>query len=42
MTNHGYHETQVDHYVFLSKFDGGDFRILLLYVDDMLIVGWDP
>ena len=23
------------------KFDGGDFLILLLYVDDMLIVEWD-
>ena len=42
MTNHGYHNTQADHCVFLKKFDGGDFVILLLYVDDMLIVGQDP
>ena len=38
MTDHGYHKTQADHYVFVKKFDGGDFLILLLYVDDMLIV----
>ena len=28
--------------VFVKKFDGGDCLILLLYVDDMLIVGRDP
>ena len=28
--------------MFVKKFDGGDFLILLLYVDDMLIVGQDP
>ena len=28
--------------VFDKKFVGGDFLILLLYVDDMLIVGRDP
>ena len=42
MTDHGYHKTQADHYVFVKKFDGGDFLILLLYVDDMLIVRRDP
>ena len=42
ITNHGYHKTHVDHCVFVKKFDGGDFLILLLYVDDMLIVGRDP
>ena len=42
MTDHGYHNTQADHCVFVKKFDGGDFLILLLYVDDMLIVGQDP
>ena len=42
MTDHGYHKTQADHCVFVKKFDGGDFLILLLYVDDMLIVGRDP
>ena len=28
--------------MFMKKFNGGDFLILLLYVDDMLIVGRDP
>ena len=41
MTDQGYHKTQVDHCVFVKKFEGGDFLILLLYVDDMLIVGQD-
>ena len=27
--------------MFVKKFEGGDFLILLLYVDDMLIVGRD-
>ena len=35
----GYHKTQDDHCVFVKKFEGGDFVILLLYEDDMLIVG---
>ena len=42
MTDYGYHKTQADHCVFVKKFDGGDFLILLLYVDDMLIVRQDP
>ena len=41
MTDQGYHKTKADHCVFVKKFEGGDFRILLLYVDDMLIVGRD-
>ena len=41
MTKNGYHKTQADHCVFVKKFDGGDFLILLLYVDDMLIVRQD-
>ena len=41
MTDKGYHKTQADHCVFVKKFDGGDFLILLLYVDHMLIVGRD-
>ena len=41
MTIQGYHKTQADHCVFVKKFEGGDFLILLLYVDDMLIVGRD-
>ena len=42
MTDQGYHKTQVDHCMFVKKFDGGDFLILLLYIDDMLMVGQDP
>ena len=41
MTDQGYHKTQADHCVFVKKFEGGNFLILLLYVDDMLIVGRD-
>ena len=38
MMEHAFHKTQSDHCVFTKKYDGGDFLILLLYVDDMLIV----
>ena len=38
MTDQGYHKTQADHCVFVKKFEGADFLILLMYVDDMLIV----
>ena len=41
MTDQGYHKMQADHCVFVKNFEGGDFLILLLYVDDMLIVGRD-
>ena len=41
VNNHGYYKTQADHCVFVKKFEGGDFLILFLYVDDMLIVGRD-
>ena len=37
MTNNGYHKTKADHCVFVKKFKGGYFLILLLYTDDMLI-----
>ena len=40
MTYQGYHKTLADHCVFVKKFEGGDF-LILLYVDDMLIVGRD-
>ena len=39
MVDHGFHKTKVDHYVFVKKNDGGDFVILLLYVDDRLVIG---
>ena len=39
MTMHGYKKTSSDHCVFVQKFGPDDFVVLLLYVDDMLIVG---
>ena len=42
MAKHDFKKTLIDHCVFVKKYDGGDFIILLLYVDDMLIVGHDP
>ena len=41
MMEHRFQKTQVDHYVFIKRYEEGDFFILLLYVDDMLIVGQD-
>ena len=41
MVEHAFHNTQADHCVFVKRYDGGDFLILLLYVEDMLIVGQD-
>ena len=41
MVTHGYIKTNFDHYVFVQKFSNDNFIILLLYVDDMLIVGRD-
>ncbi|WJX13388.1 hypothetical protein P8452_03779 [Trifolium repens] len=39
MIEHGYKMSKADHCVFFRNFSEGDFIILLLYVDDMLIVG---
>ncbi|KAL4561013.1 hypothetical protein LXL04_033173 [Taraxacum kok-saghyz] len=41
MASHEYKRTDADHCVYLKKFPDGKFVILLLYVDDMLIVGQD-
>ena len=41
MMSHGYNRTSSDHCVFTKKFYDDDFIILLLYVDDMLIIGHD-
>ncbi|PKI76846.1 hypothetical protein CRG98_002832 [Punica granatum] len=41
MVIHGYTQTTSDHCVFMKQFFDGDFIILLLYVDDMLLVGHD-
>ncbi|CAL8081539.1 unnamed protein product [Prunus armeniaca] len=38
MIEHRYRRTTSDHCVFVKRFDDGEFIILLLYVDDMLIV----
>ena len=39
MGEQGYKKTSSVHCVFVQKFSDNDFIILLLYVDDMLIVG---
>ena len=39
MGEQGYKKTTSDHCVFVKMFGDDDFIILLLYVDDMLIVG---
>ena len=41
MMSHGYNITTYDHCMFTRKFFGDDFIILLLYVDNMLIIGHD-
>ena len=41
MTDRGYSRTTSDHCVFVKKYPHGNFIVLLLYVDDMLIVGQD-
>ena len=39
MCDQGYQKTTSDHCVFIRKFSNDDFIVLLLYVDDMIIVG---
>ena len=41
MTWQDYKRTKADHCVYIRQFPSGNFIILLLYVDDMLIVGQD-
>ncbi|CAM8949434.1 unnamed protein product [Rhodiola kirilowii] len=41
MVSHGYKRTDADSCVYIQQFHKGSFIILLLYVDDMLIVGKD-
>ncbi|KAK9940454.1 hypothetical protein M0R45_017116 [Rubus argutus] len=41
MIGQGYKRTDADPCVYIQQFPGGNFIILLLYVDDMLIVGQD-
>ena len=42
MGEQGYQKITSDHCVFVQKFSDDDFIILLLYIDDMLIVGKNP
>jgi hypothetical protein len=39
MIEHGYSRCHYDHCVYFKKLENGIFIILLLYVDDMLVVG---
>ncbi|XP_049392261.1 L-tryptophan--pyruvate aminotransferase 1-like [Solanum stenotomum] len=39
MSQQGFKKTSSDHCVFVQKFSDHDFIIILLYVDDMLVVG---
>lgn len=41
LENNRYKKSILDHYVFIKRFDVGDFIVLLLYVDDLLIVRHD-
>ena len=41
MVSYEYKRTDADHCVYFRKFTDGNFIILLLYVDDMLIAGND-
>uniref|UniRef100_A0A2N9EW40 Integrase catalytic domain-containing protein n=1 Tax=Fagus sylvatica TaxID=28930 RepID=A0A2N9EW40_FAGSY len=41
MVGQGYTRTDADHCMYVKQFPNGKFIILLLYVDDMLIVGQD-
>mgnify|MGYP007129908909 CR=1 FL=1 len=42
MVEYEFYETRADHYVFVKRYDEGDFIVLLLYVDDMLIASRSP
>ena len=41
MLRHAFVRSEVDHCVYIKRFERGSFIILLLYVDDMLVVGPD-
>ena len=41
MVSHSYKRTNADHCVYIKRFGDGDFIILVLYVNDMLLVGKD-
>ena len=39
MTEQGYSRCHFDHCIYFKKLENGSYIILLLYVDDMLVVG---
>ena len=39
MLSQGYKRSDIDHYLYMKQAKDGSFLILILYVDDMLIVG---
>jgi Reverse transcriptase (RNA-dependent DNA polymerase) len=41
MCDNKFEKTNFDNYVFVKIYSSGDFIILLLYVDDMLVLGRD-
>jgi Reverse transcriptase (RNA-dependent DNA polymerase) len=41
MHDNKFEKTNSDSYVFMKKYSNSDFIILLLYVDDILVVGSD-
>jgi choline kinase len=41
MCDNKFEKTNFDSCIFVKRYSGGDFIILLLYVDDMLVVGSD-
>ena len=41
MLEHSFQRLEADHFVYIKRYDQGKYIILLLYVDDMLIVGHD-
>ena len=41
LEHHGFQRLEADHCVYIKRYDQGKYIILLLYVDDMLIVGHD-
>ena len=41
MVYQNYARSALDHCAYVNKFDSDDFIIMLIYVDDMLIVGRD-
>ena len=42
MVEHDFRKKQPHHIVFVKRYDGGDFLILLQYIDDLLIIGEEP